>query len=272
LPTAGLFIVNGDIEPLVAACREGGRAFRTFGKSHGVDHRAEEIVCAGLSSTFRISGTPVYVPLPGPGNVENALAAWAVCNQFGVKVQDFAEALRTLPQVAMRAEPLQIGTLTVLNDCYNANLASMKNALAILRNLRSADRRLVFVCGEMAELGPQTQVLHAELGEAVAEAGVDLLLAVGEPTRVVAAAAQAARRELQAAWFDGTTSLCDSLAQFVGRDDIMLVKGSRTARLETVVQRLQELYTQAAVRPRIEEIAAPRMRRQPESVEDREQG
>ena len=86
----------------------------------------------------------------------------------------------------MRAEAMQIGGLTVLNDCYNANPASMKNALAMLHNLRPADganpsRRLVFICGEMAELGSQTQALHAELGRAVAEAGVDLLVTVGQP-------------------------------------------------------------------------------------------
>jgi UDP-N-acetylmuramoyl-tripeptide--D-alanyl-D-alanine ligase len=90
--------------------------------------------------------------------------------------------------VSMRAEMLQIGGLTVLNDCYNANPASMKNALAMLRNLRSAVTResrppLVFICGEMAELGPQTESLHAELGVAAAEAGVDLLVAVGAAPR-----------------------------------------------------------------------------------------
>ena len=102
----------------------------------------------------------------------------------------------------MRAETLQIGTLTVLNDCYNANPASMKNALAMLRNLRSCcdsnrDRRLVFICGHMGELGPQTQSLHAELGVAVAEAGVDLLVAVGEAPKTTAQAAkETSRRNL----------------------------------------------------------------------------
>jgi UDP-N-acetylmuramoyl-tripeptide--D-alanyl-D-alanine ligase len=187
-------------------------------------------------------------------------------------MRDFAEALRTLPYVAMRAEPLQIGTLTVLNDCYNANPASMKNALAILRSLRRGARRLVFVCGEMAELGVQTQALHAELGEAVAKVGVDLLLAVGEPARVTAATAQAARCDLQAVCFDNADSLCDNLERLVGEYDIILVKGSRTARLEKVIQKLHELRARAAIPRRIEEIPASRMRRQPESIKDREQG
>ena len=244
LSPEGTLIINGDIEPLVAACRERQRPFRTFGKSRGVDYRAENIVCAALHSTFTIGGTQIRVPLPGPGNVENALAAWAVCAQFGLTLDTFAQALANLPTVSMRAEAMKIGTLTVLNDCYNANPASMKNALAMLHNLRpdgdaKRRRRLVFICGEMAELGPQTEALHAELGQAVAEAGVDLLVTVGASPRTTAETArQTARHDLQTRSFDDTLSTCNHLQEFIQKDDIILVKGSRTARLEQVVDTL----------------------------------
>ena len=240
----GMLLVNGDIEPLVAACRDAGRPYRTFGKSAGVDYRAESILCEGLQSTFTIAGERVRLPLPGPGNVENALAAWAVCDQFGLTVEAFAAALADLSGVSMRAEPVQMGRLTVLNDCYNANPASMKNALAMLANLRDCSdgnrgRRLVFICGEMAELGSQSEALHAELGRAVAEAGVDLLVTVGErPRETARAAREAARYDLQTRGFDDTLSACDHVQEFVKEDDIILVKGSRTARLERVVQEL----------------------------------
>ncbi len=242
----GVLIVNGDIAILTAACRNLGRPFQTFGRSSGVTYRAEQIVHQGLTSRFVIDGASVELPLPGPGNVENALAAWAVCRQFGLTADDFARAVRTLSGVAMRAEPLQLGTLTVLNDCYNASPASMKNALAILAGLRAeagAKRRTVFICGHMAELGAQSEALHAELGREVARAGVDLLLAVGEPTRATATAARAAATyDLRAVCFDDTASLCDNLERIVTESDIILVKGSRAARLETVVQGLIKGY------------------------------
>jgi UDP-N-acetylmuramoyl-tripeptide--D-alanyl-D-alanine ligase len=248
LSPEGTLIINGDMEPLVAACRKRGRSFRTFGKSSGVDYRAENIVCEALHSTFTIDGTPIRVPLPGPGNVENALAAWAVCSQFSLTLDAFAQALANLPAVAMRAQAMEIGTLTVLNDCYNANPASMKNALAMLHNLRpdgdaKPSRRLVFICGEMAELGSQTEALHAELGPAVAEAGVDLLVTVGAAPRTTARVArQAARHDLQTRNFDDTLSACNHLQEFIQPDDIILVKGSRTARLEQVVDKLIKGY------------------------------
>ncbi|HON91170.1 MAG TPA: UDP-N-acetylmuramoyl-tripeptide--D-alanyl-D-alanine ligase [Sedimentisphaerales bacterium] len=241
-----VFIINGDLEPLVTACRARGRPFRTFGKASNARYRAQDIVCSAAFSTFTIQGRSVRLPLPGPGNVENALAAWAVCDQFGLSVDDFAKAVESLPAVSMRAETLQVGKLTILNDCYNANPASMKNALAMLRNLRSScqanrGRRLVFLCGPMGELGPQTESLHEELGIAAAEAGVDLFVAVGEPPKTAAQAArQAARRDLQILCFEDTLSVCDHVQEFVREDDIILVKGSRAARLERVVETLRQ--------------------------------
>ena len=248
LTSDGTLIVNSDIEALVAACQRSGRSFCTFGKSPEATYRAENIACEALHSTFMLAGTWVRLPLPGPGNVENALAAWAVCHRLGMTAEAFAQALATMQGVAMRAEPVQIGTLTVLNDCYNANPASMKNALAMLRNLRPAgngnrDRRLVFICGEMAELGEQTESLHAELGAVVAEAGVDLLMTIGKPPRITAdAAREAARQRLDVQCFDDVASACECVQGLIREHDIVLVKGSRMARLERVVQKLREIF------------------------------
>jgi len=248
LSDAGAFLINGDIESLAGTARSQSRSFRTFGKSPCADYRVEEIACSGTSSTFAIRGTRVHLPLPGPGNVENAAAAWAVCDQFGLTPDDFARAVADLPAVSMRAETLQIGSLTVLNDCYNANPASMRNALAMLANLRSSSdanrhRRLVFICGRMAELGPQTESLHEELGVAAAKAGVDLLVAVGEEPKTAARVArQTAGHDLQTICFDDTQSVCEHVQEFLREDDIILVKGSRTARLERVVQELTKNY------------------------------
>jgi UDP-N-acetylmuramoyl-tripeptide--D-alanyl-D-alanine ligase len=278
LADRGALIVNAGIESLLDAARVKGKSLRTFGGSADADYRAEGISYQALRSTFTIRGRAMHLPLPGPGNVENALAAWAVCDTLGVTLEEFAGALESLAGVAMRAEPLQIGTLTVISDCYNANPASMKNALSVLGNFRSsagadASRRLVFICGEMAELGPQAESLHAELGAAVARAGVDLLLAVGAAPKTTARAAlEAAQHGLRTVCFDDTPCLCDNLETLIQKDDIILVKGSRTARLERVVDRLHELFAAAAGPLRIEELPGAKKERQPESIRDRETG
>jgi len=245
LSPKGLLIINADFDLLVNACRAKGLRFTTFGRSDDADIKAADISYTGFASRFTIGNTEVFLPLPGPGNVENALAAWVVCSWFGVSLGDFVDAAKTLSAVSMRAEPLQIGTLMVLSDCYNANPASMKNALDILANLASAaNRRTVFICGDMAELGQQTQPLHDQLGAHIAQAGVQLLLAVGSLAKIAAESAKkTAKYNLQTACFPDIFSVCNNLEKFIKDTDIILVKGSRVARLELAVRKLKELFS-----------------------------
>lgn len=239
----GTFIINGDFESLVNACRSKGTPFKTFGKSEDCDYRAKNIHSDGTASRFTIENKEIILPLAGPGNVENALAAWAVCQISGLSIEDFARAMETLPPVSMRSEILQIGTLTVLNDCYNANPASMKNALSTLAQLdANPKRRRVFICGDMAELGQYAERLHTELSKAIVQARVQVLLAVGPLSKVAAEAAEAtADYDLQVKCFTDAHSARQNLHEFIIDDDIILVKGSRTARLETVVEKLKGL-------------------------------
>jgi len=221
---------------------------KTFGKSNDFDYQISNIVYNDFSSSFTINDTAVRhpaekieLPIPGTGNVENAVAAWAICSRFGLTIDDFAQAVKTLKTIPMRLEMLQIGTLTVINDCYNANPASMKNALDILSNIKTKEtNRLVFICGDMAELGQQSQALHAELGAAIAQAGVQVLLAVGKyATTTTEAARQTANYDLQTICFEDTISACNNVREFIKDYDIILVKGSRTAKLEMVIEKLK---------------------------------
>jgi len=244
----GVLIINGDFDKLVGAYRAKSSKpakFYTFGKTDGCNYQARNITGTGFGSSFAVDNTQVNLPLAGPGNVDNALAAWAVCSQFGLTVDDFAQAVKTQPVVSMRTELLQVGTLTVLDDCYNANPASIRNALDILTNLDSAGkRRLVFICGDMAELGRQTDSLHAELGASIAGAGVQLLITVGRFAKIAAEAAKRnAECDLQIKCFDDTLSACNNLKDSIKDYDIILVKGSRIAKLEMAVERLKQLFS-----------------------------
>ena len=249
----GVLIINADFDGLVNTCRDKMLKFLTFGKSDGADYQGRNIRYEAAASQFTIDDTFVRLPLVGPGNLENTLAAWAVCSQFDMSIDDFAQAVSKLSPLSMRTELLQIGTLTILSDCYNANPASMKNALDILIGLDPArKRRLVFICGDMAELGTQTEPLHAELGTSIAQAKVDLLIAVGKFAKITSDAvkktaehnldsSQAASTQIKC--FEDALSTCNNLDKFIKDYDIILVKGSRTARLETVVDKLKELFS-----------------------------
>ena len=239
----GVMIINSDFAQLVDFCREKNINFISFGKNSNSDNTSKNISFHGLSSSFTIDDIPVELPLPGPGNVDNALAAWTICKQFGISVQDFANAVKSFSGNVMRAEVMQVGTLTVLNDCYNANPASMKNALEILSNIDSTQkRRLVFICGDMGELGSQSEALHVKLGEQIADTNIDLMLAVGTLSKIAAdEAKRKSKKDLQINYFKDTLSACNKLHEIIKDYDIILVKGSRTARLEAAVDKLKEI-------------------------------
>ncbi len=238
-------IINGDFPQLVRSCRTQNSRLITFGKSEQNDIRAGNISYSDNATRFTIENTRLDLPLPGPGNLDNALAAWAVCSNFGIDSADFAEALKTLPAVSMRAEVLQIASLTVLNDCYNANPASMSNALDILDIIsRGKKRRLVFVCGDMAELGKQSRLLHERLGRQIAGTNIELLIAVGRLAKTTAQAAKkAAAGRLEAVTFKNALSACNNLNEFIKERDIILVKGSRTVGLESAIEKLRKLFS-----------------------------
>ncbi|MFZ0035384.1 MAG: UDP-N-acetylmuramoyl-tripeptide--D-alanyl-D-alanine ligase, partial [Sedimentisphaerales bacterium] len=225
LRTGGAFIINGDCDVLFETCRSKGIKFTSFGKSSRCDVQAQNITHTDTGCRFTLQGREVFLPLLGIGNVENALAAWAVCSRFGINIDDFADAAKTLRAIDMRAELLQIGNVTLLSDCYNANPASMKNALSILSDLGAGGNgRLVFICGDMAELGRQTKALHAELGAAVVQAKIRLLLTVGKSAKIVAQTAKnTAKYDLQTKSFTDTFSACNNLKKFIKDYDIVLV-------------------------------------------------
>ena len=251
LPSDGILIINADLVKWLNGNRLNCQLPITnhqviaFGKSDSCDLQAQNIAYETAASRFTINGTQVLLPLLGAGNVENAVAACSICRLFGITIDDFAHAVKTLPSLPMRTELLQIGTLTVLNDCYNANPASMKNAMDILANLVSKEkRRSVFICGDMAELGQYTQALHAELGASVAQAKVQLLLTVGKSAKIVAESAKnTASYNLQTKSFSDTLSACNNLEKFIKNYDIVLVKGSRVNKLEMAVKKLKELFS-----------------------------
>ncbi|MGA2070666.1 MAG: UDP-N-acetylmuramoyl-tripeptide--D-alanyl-D-alanine ligase [Sedimentisphaerales bacterium] len=245
LAPAGTLIINADCPPLLATARKAGFTFKTFSCSKSADFFARDISIRSLASGFTIDGVPVEIPLPGRGNVENALAAWAICSSLGISARDFADALKTISPVSMRTEMLQLGSITVISDCYNANPASMKNALDILANLAgSQKRRAVFICGDMAELGDAEQILHRQLGEQIANAGVNLLITLGNLAILAADVAKAKRPDIQTRCFADQTDLCNNLQLMIKDSDIILVKGSRINKLELVVDKLKKLFSE----------------------------
>ena len=121
------------------------------------------------------------------------------------------------------------GGVTVVNDCYNANPMSMRAALEHLASTPA--QRRVAVLGTMAELGPDSERFHREIGELADRLGIDVLVTVGEAALPIAAGFESGERHAV-----GTPEEAGALLEELARDgDRVLVKGSRSAGLERVL-------------------------------------
>ena len=166
------------------------------------------------------------VPFHEPYNLLNTLAAVAAAQAVGVTPSGRVDVRFS----SLRGELVELdGGVVVVNDCYNANPMSMRAALDSLAEA-PAQRRIA-VLGWMAELGPDADRFHREVGAHARQRGIDVLIAVGaDPERLYA---EGFGREVQAA--DAPEDAARILEQIGRPGDRVLIKGSRSAGLERVL-------------------------------------
>jgi len=208
--------------------------YRSFGLSAGADYRAVDVQASGVQELrFRLltpaGEIPVHLPMAGSHNVRNALAAAAASLAAGASLEAVRDGLAQMVNVAgrLRAEPGPAGS-TIFDDSYNANPGSVAAAIQFLAGLEG-QRWLVL--GGMAELGPEEAALHREIGALAARSGIDRFYCVGELTRPAAEGFGPAAR-----WYADVAQLAEELRPQMTADVRLLVKGSRSAGLERLVQ------------------------------------
>ena len=174
------------------------------------------------------------LPVPGLHMVQNALLAVAAGRAFGLSLEEAAAGLAAAPLTKARLQIKEINGVQFLDDSYNANPDSMKAALQTLVELDTDGKRIA-VLGEMRELGQETQRGHEEVGEAAAAFGVDHLIGIGEMGAVISRAAEKAGLK-KSATVGSTSEAGDLLVEITGAGDLVLIKGSRLARTEEVIE------------------------------------
>jgi UDP-N-acetylmuramoyl-tripeptide--D-alanyl-D-alanine ligase len=190
---------------------------------------------AGIDFTLSIGGeaVPVHLPLPGLHNLANAVVAAALVTACGVPPAVIAEGIaRVAPEPGrLAAQTLADGTV-LIDDSYNANPGSVRAAIALLA---ATPGRRALVLGEMLELGADAARYHREMGELAAARGIDLFWGVGEALApAVAAFGDGARL------FADRGSASAEAAALLAAADLILVKGSRGAAMESVLDALRE--------------------------------
>ena len=233
LPANGIAVLNADDEYVSQFAREFKGKVVMYGTRAGADVQAENIQSRGAEGAeFDVVVGSVrehaLLPLVGEHNVLNALSAVAVGLERGLKPSEAVGALASLAAADKRGQVLQLGNITVINDCYNSNpkaLEAMVDALAAM----AAKRRIV-VAGEMLELGPAGEELHRQMAQHIAAKKIDALVGVrGLAQAMVESASKAGTR---AEFVESPEKAGEWLAREARDGDVILLKASRGVKLE----------------------------------------
>jgi len=235
----GVVVLNADDKNLsVWTERAGSRKTLTFsvhGAASGADCFAEEIQIKDTDSTFRLH-TPqgdalINLPLPGRHNIANALAAATITLAAGVELIDVKNGLAAVEPVAGRLRTLAgLNGSRLIDDSYNASPASFKAAVDVLA---ACSGNRVLIVGDMAELGSESAAAHRQLGEYAFSRNIDRLWATGAASELTARAFGA-----NAKYFSDQNALVQYARSCVDAATTVLVKGSRSSRMDIIVAQL----------------------------------
>lgn len=198
--------------------------------------------CTSFILNTHKGNVDIEVPVPGRHNVCNAVAAATVALEFGATLEDIKLGLRDMAPVKGRLNLINLADeFTLIDDTYNANVESTKAAVELLA---SYPGRSILVLGDMAELGEDARSYHQEIGEHALGQHIDNILTLG-----VLSQSTSSVFEQDGQHFSSRELLVEHLANLLTEEDqaiTVLVKGSRSARMELVVKDIKDWREKSA--------------------------
>jgi len=240
-----LAVLNADDTRVAAMAGAAPGRVAFYGVDKPAEYRAEQIEDRGaLGSAFTLvhknQRTRMEMSLPGRHVVWNALAAMAAASEWGIGAEQAQRVLPSLRTPSMRGELIRFANgFALINDAYNSSPAALQ-AMCSLLAATPGFRRRILAAGEMRELGPAAAQLHREGGEFAARTGkIDFVVGVqGDAAQVVEGAVAGGVPRAQTKFFDKPEGAADFLSGFVKPGDLLLVKGSRSVKMERIVEEL----------------------------------
>ena len=236
----GTVILNADDDFTPAIAKRTRARVMTAGIAGG-DVRASDLHQLSYGIKFRLHATGQCVeaelPVPGEHMVRNALLACAAGIVLGLTLEECARGMRDLQLTAGRLTQKTVAGIHLIDDTYNANPDSMSAALATLARMPVTGRRIA-VLGRMGELGKESERGHRSVGEVAGREKIPCLITVGEEANWIAEAAEKSGVPtiVRTANAEDATR---ALREIAKAGDAVLVKGSRSARLERIIQAME---------------------------------
>ena len=242
VPKEGVAILNADDKyfsflKASAKCR-----VISFGIKNKADVMAKDISLLSTGTKFLLNdAVKITLPVPGIHNVYNALAAASVSLQFSKDINLVRDGLGDFKSPKMRMQTIKVKDITVINDAYNANPASTRAALEVIRNVNSKGRK-VFIFGNMLELGACEVSEHKKIGKLVLESQIDIFITIGKLAGLSAVTAEENGLNGNKIFsFENTEKVEEKLLSILESNDTLLLKGSRAMHLENILEILKGL-------------------------------
>ncbi|MFZ3071824.1 MAG: UDP-N-acetylmuramoyl-tripeptide--D-alanyl-D-alanine ligase [Thermodesulfobacteriota bacterium] len=239
----GTIAINMD-DPLLSGVAKRYCARKiTFGKAPGADVRISSVTARDffVQVDYEVWGKSLIVEFDSPSvvNAWNGAAAISATLPFGVTPDDIKEGLGSFHQPSGRMKVLELGTWTVIDDTYNANPDSVA---AALKSLSLMNGRRVAILGDMFELGASEAALHKEAGACATRLGIDIVVAIGKSAVFVKEGAiEGGMNEKDVHAFDNNAGAMEKLSSILKDKDVVLVKGSRSAKTEEIMEAMSAL-------------------------------
>lgn len=239
-------VLNADDHWFAWLCGQAKGPVVSFGIHRPADFVAEAIQAGDGSVDFRLVANllggerRIRMPFSGAHNAYNALAAAATASQLGAGLSDIVEGLGRASLPSMRYEVMNLSGVTVINDAYNANPASMISSLGSFCEMSVSGRRIL-VCGDMLELGDYAPEGHRQVGSYIKDKPIDYVIGLGElaPAVVEAAFDKGCRHE-RSVCCRTVEEAVSALRDVAVPGDVVLLKGSRANGMESIVDGLRK--------------------------------
>ncbi len=210
--------------------------FKTFGENSLSDFYPSDITESSEKIDFKLNGKyDVSLKLCGRHNVLNACAAAAVSSLLGIEEKVFCSSVSDMAPLPLRLKWKNIRGVNFLMDCYNSNPDAVHVAIEVFKQKECKGRRII-ILGDMKELGRFSKSFHINVGRRIAKQDIDFLITVGKAAKFIAQSAKDGIPFKKIFCVDDISSTSKILSEIIKPGDCVLIKGSRTIRMERILK------------------------------------
>lgn len=239
LKNDGKMFFCGDDEKLFTVKEHNGIKTTFYGFDDKNEYKAEIIdtdLFKGITCKLHLKSGVVEATVPSVENhmVANALCAAAVGEHFSMTKEEIKRGIESYKTVGSRSNVIRKETVTIIDDCYNANPTSVK---ASVNSLAKFEGRKIAIIGDMKELGKNERELHYQTGEHIHSVGIDEVIAVGELCERLFEGAKGK------GYYYKTVDECIAhIKDIIKENDTVLVKASHSMHFDKIVEAINENF------------------------------